>query len=180
MPEVGPTPPAFDGGAELADLIAKHQLSVVNIVGVHGRSGKYEDLTEALRLRKTASSSTSAAACGTSSDPEHVVQAQLDAYNAHDIDAFAACYADDAIIYNLAANKAPRKGIPALREDYAFLAKVPKEFHAEIVKRIVSGPIVVDHEHPVGLPADKRAIDAIAVYEVRDGKILNVWFPPRE
>lgn len=181
LPEVGPTPPAFDGGVELADLIAKQRLSVADIVGVHGRTGKHEDLTEALRLRKTEAIATSpTATCGTSPDPERVVQAQLDAYNAHDIDAFAACYADDATIYNLAANKAPRKGIPALREDYAFLAQVPKGFRAEIVKRIVSGPIVVDHERPVGLPADKRAIDAIAVYEVRDGKILNVWFPPRE
>lgn len=121
-----------------------------------------------------------AAACGTSPDPERVVQAQLEAYNAHDIDAFAACYADEVTIYNLSANKAPRKGIPALREDYAFLTRVPKEFRAEIVKRMVNGPIVVDHERIVGLPEGKRAPDAIAVYEVRDGKILNVWFPPRE
>jgi hypothetical protein len=32
----------------------------------------------------------------------------------------------------------------------------------------------------MGLPADKGQPKALAVYEVRDGKIQKVWFPPRE
>lgn len=180
LPEVGPVPAAFDGSEELEGLIATERLDVARIVGVHGRSGKREDLAEALRLRKAQARAPVAARCGDSPDPEKVVQAQLEAYNAHDLDAFAACYADAAAIQALGSGKPPRKGIPALREDYIFLKEVPKAYRAEVVNRTVSGPVVVDHERIHGLPPDRGVPEAIAVYEVRDGKILNVWFPPRK
>lgn len=120
----------------------------------------------------------SAMACGKSADPAQVVQAQDDAYNAHDVDAFAACYADNVTITDLSGKEPVVKGIPTLKKTYAFLDRVPKAFRVEIVQRIVVGPTVVDHERVIGLPADKGQPEAIAVYEVRDGKILNVWFPP--
>ncbi|MFC4763138.1 nuclear transport factor 2 family protein [Dyella koreensis] len=120
----------------------------------------------------------SAAACGKSADPAAVVQAQVDAYNAHDIDAFAACYADNVTISDLSGKRPEIKGIDALKKAYAFLAKVPKAFHVEIVQRAVTGPTVADYERVIGLPPEKGQPEALAVYEVRDGKILNVWFPP--
>lgn len=123
--------------------------------------------------------SLSTMACGTSNDPAQVVQAQIDAYNTHDIDTFAACYAENVTITDLSGKRAATKGVPALKSTYAFLAKMPKEFHVEILQRVVTGPIVVDKERVVGLPAGKAQFDAMAVYEVRDGKILNVWFPPK-
>jgi glyoxylase-like metal-dependent hydrolase (beta-lactamase superfamily II) len=51
LPEVGPTPAAFEGGEDLARLIADRRLKVTDIVGVHGRSGRPEDLAEGVRLR---------------------------------------------------------------------------------------------------------------------------------
>jgi len=119
-------------------------------------------------------------ACGNSGDPASVVQAQVDAYNAHDLTAFAACYADAVSIELLGSGEPPRKGQAALKEDYAFLGRMPEGFGVDIVQRTVNGPIVVDHERIHGLPDGRSAPDAIAVYEVRDGKILNVWFPPRK
>ncbi|AIF48792.1 nuclear transport factor 2 family protein [Dyella japonica] len=122
----------------------------------------------------------SAMACSnTSPDPAEVVQAQVDAYNAHDVATFASCYADDVTVTDLGGKRPPITGRDALKKAYAFLATRPKEFHAAIVQRVVNGPIVVDHERLMGLPADKGPADAIAMYEVRDGKILHVWFPPR-
>jgi hypothetical protein len=120
-----------------------------------------------------------AMACGTSTDPVQVVQAQVDAFNAHDIDAFAACYADDVTITDLSGKDPVIKGIPALKKTYAFLARVPKQFHVEIVQRVVTGPIVADRERAIGLPAGKGQPEAMAIYEVRNGKIQNVWFPPK-
>jgi putative hydrolase of HD superfamily len=118
-------------------------------------------------------------ACGNkSADPIQVVQAQVDAYNAHDIDAFATCYADNVTISDLSGKRPVIAGIPALKKAFAFLAREPKEFHVAIVQRTATGPTVVDHERVMGLPADKGQPEAIAVYEVRDGKIQNVWFPP--
>jgi hypothetical protein len=116
--------------------------------------------------------------CGQSSDPVQVVQAQDNAYNAHDINAFAACYADDVTINDLSGKQPVVHGVAALKTTYAFLARVPKDFRVEIVQRSSSGPIVVDHERVMGLPADKGQPEAFAVYEVRNGKIQNVWFPP--
>ncbi|RUL75418.1 nuclear transport factor 2 family protein [Dyella choica] len=122
----------------------------------------------------------SAMACGNkAADPVKVVQEQVDAYNAHDIDAFAACYADNATIRDLSGKRPVITGIAALKTTFAFLAKVPKDYHVDIVQRTVTGPTVVDHERVMGLPAGKGQPEAIAVYEVRDGKIQNVWFPPR-
>lgn len=118
--------------------------------------------------------------CGHSSDPVQVVQAQVDAYNAHDIDAFAACYADDVSIVFLSGKHPPVQGIAALKSTFAFLAKLPKDYRVQIVQRSASGPIVVDHERVLGLPADKGQPEAFAVYEVRQGKIRHVWFPPAQ
>jgi len=121
----------------------------------------------------------SAAACANkSNDPAAVVQAQVDAYNAHDVAAFASCYADNVTVTDLGGKRPALKGIAALKHTYAFLAKVPKGYHVAIVQRVVSGTIVIDQERAMGLPLDKGRPEAIAIYEVRDGKIQNVWFPP--
>ncbi|WP_049620696.1 nuclear transport factor 2 family protein [Frateuria defendens] len=116
------------------------------------------------------------AACGgAGATPEQVVAAQVAAYNAHDIEAFAACYADDASLVDLTGKRPVVKGIPALKQTFAFLATKPKGFGVDIVKRIVNGPLVIDQERRLDAP-DKPA--AVAVYEVRQGKIQTVWFPP--
>jgi putative hydrolase of HD superfamily len=121
------------------------------------------------------------AACGNTSatsSPAEVVQAQVDAYNAHDIAAFVACYADDASVVDLAGKRPELKGHAALKQAFAFLGKVPKEFGVDIVKRVINGPVVVDLEHLHDLPPGKHLPDSLAVYEVRDGKIAKLWFPP--
>jgi len=46
---------------------------------------------------------------------------------------------------------------------------------ATIVKRLVFDRFVVDHERITAPPA-KGALEAVAVYEVKDGKIIRVTF----
>ena len=135
-------------------------------------------LTIVLALLLASAFAQPARACGKTSAPEDVVQAQVDAYNAHDVEAFARCYADDVTIHDLSGRDPPVKGIPALKKDYAFLATAPKEFRVEVVRRIVSGRIVVDHERVHGLEKGKGPVEAVAIFEVYEGKIRNVWFPP--
>lgn len=121
------------------------------------------------------------AACGNTdatSSPAQVVEAQVAAYNAHDVEAFAACYADDVSVVDLSGKRPEVKGQAALRQAFAFLGKVPRDFGVDIVKRVVNGPVVIDLEHLHGLPPGKQMPDSIAVYEVRDGKIARLWFPP--
>lgn len=122
-----------------------------------------------------------AATCGhtsAASSPTDVVQAQVEAYNAHDLEAFAACYADDARVIDLAGKRPEVTGQAALKKAYGFLGRVPKAFGVDIVKRVVHGPIVIDLEHLHDVPGGKRIPDAFAVYEVRGGKIATLWFPP--
>ena len=118
------------------------------------------------------------ASCGntsSSSDPTEVVDAQFAAYNAHDLDSFAACYVDDVSMIDIAGKHPPIKGMAELKKAFAYLSRKPHGDGVEIVKRIVNGPLVVDQERPLGM---KEKPDLIAVYEVRNGKIQNVWFPP--
>jgi hypothetical protein len=120
--------------------------------------------------------------CSASSDPAAVVQAQVDAYNKHDVDTFLSCYADNATIYWLDGHKAPAKGIDALRAEFAFLGKIPPAgagFGVDIVMKTITGPTVANVEHMRGLPPGAPPVpDTLIIYEVRDGKIQNAWFAP--
>jgi putative hydrolase of HD superfamily len=122
------------------------------------------------------------AACGgtdRTSSAAQVVQAQVDAYNAHDADAFAACYAADARLVGLSGQRPPVEGRTAIARAYsALFASQPGSFRVEILQRTASGPIVVDLERVHGMAEGKPLPDAFAVYEVRDGLIANAWFPP--
>ncbi len=107
--------------------------------------------------------------------PEAVVQLQLDAYNAHDIEAFLATYSDDAALYDFPAR--PRlQGKDAMRTRYT-ARFADKLLHATIPQRIVMGNTVIDREHVrLTLPEGPGALDAVAIYEVSGGKIAKVTF----
>lgn len=102
-------------------------------------------------------------------------QAQLDAYNARDIDAFVACYTQDVQIFDLKTNALLGQGADQLRQDYDALFKGYPELHAALTHRSVIGNMAFDHEHVTGRGA--KAIEAMAIYEVNDeGLIARVWF----
>ena len=108
-------------------------------------------------------------------DPEAVVQAQLDAYNAHDVEALVAIYADDVQHFEhpstlLASGSAQIRARFAAR----FAASRP---HAQLLRRIVSGNIVIDHETVNSTSAEGRdSMELVAMYEVQDGRIARAWF----
>ena len=107
--------------------------------------------------------------------PEAVVQTQLEAYNARDIDAFLATYANDAQLFEL-PDKLLARGTDQLRERYT-KRFADARLRAEIVNRIVLGNTVIDHERVrLTLPEGPGTLEAVAIYEVRDGKITTVWF----
>jgi uncharacterized protein (TIGR02246 family) len=111
--------------------------------------------------------------------PEAVVQAQVDAYNSHDVSGFASCYAEDATVRDLSGKRPELHGREAIRDRYQFLKLRPARFGVEIIKRVVNGPIVVDVERPHDLPTGTpQPPDNMVIYEVRNGMIVNVWFPP--
>jgi imidazolonepropionase-like amidohydrolase len=98
---------------------------------------------------------------------------QLAAYNAHNLEAFLAPYADDVEIYNLNTGKLGVKGKDAMRKQYGFLNTVDV-LHCNLLNRIVDGNIVIDHEEII---AAKGKFYGVAIYEIKEGKIAKVWFP---
>ena len=108
------------------------------------------------------------------SGPEAIIQAQIEAYNAHDVDALVATYTEDAQVFEHPA-KLLAAGSTQLRERYAARFKEPN-LHAVIVKRIVMGNVVVDHEKVTRtFPEGTGVLDAVAIYEVQNGKIAKAW-----
>jgi hypothetical protein len=107
-------------------------------------------------------------------DPVGPVQRQLDAYNAHDLDAFVAEYADDVQLFRPPAAQAVIRGKHAMAAHYAANRFNQPSLHAELVNRMVFGNMVVDHERITGIGADP--IDAAVVFEVHDKLIVKVWF----
>jgi hypothetical protein len=104
--------------------------------------------------------------------PEAVVQRQLNAYNARDIDAFADTYSKDVLISDW-SGKVLMKGQEALRLSYTGMFKQIPNLHCEIKKRIVKGNKVIDEER---VRFGKDFMEAIAIYEVENGKISKVTF----
>src|SRR5689334_338506 len=109
------------------------------------------------------------------SNPEVVVQRQLDAYNARDIEALMATYAEDAQQFEYPATLLA-SGASQLRE--RTMARFREtNLHARLLKRIVMGPVVIDHEEVTRtFPEGTGKIELVAIYEVRDGRIATARF----
>jgi hypothetical protein len=101
------------------------------------------------------------------------VDAQLAAYNAQDVDAFVACFAEDVVLED-GAGKVISTGRAVMRENYARMFETFPQNRAVILHRIVQGSYVVDHERITGrTPAPYFAV---AIYRVEGGLIRHVRF----
>ena len=110
-----------------------------------------------------------------STTPESVVQCQLDAYNARDIKALMATYADDAQQFEYPATLLT-SGSDQLRERVTTRFR-ESNLHARLIKRIVMGQVVIDHEEVTRtFPEGTGKIELVAIYEVRDGRIATARF----
>lgn len=107
--------------------------------------------------------------------PEQCAQAQLDAYNARDINAFAEVYAETIQLVALPSGEVFCNGIADLRARYGKQFHDHPELHCHLVSRIVCHPYVIDEEHVTGLRSD-APVHAVATYECRDGMIQRAWF----
>ncbi len=110
-----------------------------------------------------------------SSNSEAVVQRQLDAYNARDIEALMATYTEDAQQFEH-PSKLLASGSAQLRERFLTRFKEPN-LHATLIKRMVMGQVVIDQEKVTRtFPEGPGEIELIAIYELRDGRITKAWF----
>ncbi len=110
-----------------------------------------------------------------SPNPEQVVQAQLDAYNARDLQAWLATYAEDACQYEH-PGRLLACGHAALGERIAVRFTDPR-LHARLISRRVIGHSVIDHEEITrDYPKGAGRAEMLAIYQVRDGLIQAATF----
>jgi hypothetical protein len=107
--------------------------------------------------------------------PKQLAQTQLDAYNAKDLGAFVKVYHEDVTVLNFPSNEVVDTGIETFRERYLTLFKENPNLHATLANRIVMGNKVIDHEQITGREG-VEPFEAIAIYEIVDDKIKNIWF----
>jgi hypothetical protein len=106
--------------------------------------------------------------------PAEVVNAQLDAYNARDIEAFAMTYAEGACVYKMPHSELIFEGRRQIVEHYGSRTFANEALHAQVLARLVIGNKVIDHERTVGLRPGP--VEVMVVYEVSDDLIQAVWF----
>lgn len=108
-------------------------------------------------------------------DPVAIVQAQLDAYNAHDVAALLAIYADD-VQHFAHPDTLLAQGSAQIAERFKarFAASRPQ---ARLLNRIACGKLVIDHEIVTSFnEAGSSEQELVATYEVVDGRIARAWF----
>ncbi len=64
-------------------------------------------------------------------------------------------------------------GLDSMRTTYGKLFADNPKLKVKIARRIVQGEYVIDHEH---VDTGSREFDAVAIYRVKDDKIIEVRF----
>lgn len=106
--------------------------------------------------------------------PESVVQRQLDAFNSRDIEALLAAYAKDAQMFEH-PSQLLASGSAELRERFTARFREPN-LQAALLKRIVAGAVVVDHEKVTRtFPEGAGEVELVMIYEVKEGRIARAW-----
>jgi hypothetical protein len=112
---------------------------------------------------------------GMKPSPEAVVQRQLEAFNARDLDTLMATYAEDAQQFEY-PDTLLASGAAQIRARFEVRFQEPN-LHARLIQRTVVGQVVMDHEEVTRtFPEGAGAIELIAIYEVRNGKIAAARF----
>ena len=103
-----------------------------------------------------------------------IAGAQLDAYNAQDLEKYMTYFTEDCVVSGL-------NGTPTETSRDAIKARYAKAFaqfpqnKAELKNRIAVGNTVVDHELVIRAPGGEQ-FEIIAIYTFRDGLIARVDF----
>ena len=104
-----------------------------------------------------------------------LIQRQLDAYNAKDVDAWLGCYAPDAQQYTLHGDLLAA-GHTDMRSRITSRFTEP-DLHARLLNRTVMANFVIDLELITrNFPEGKGSIEMLCIYEIIDGLIQKASF----
>ncbi len=111
-----------------------------------------------------------------SQTPEALANAQLEAYNNRDIEAFLIPYSDSVKVFN---NKYELlyQGKETMRQQYGAMFERTPDLNCNLLNRIAVNNTVIEHEE---VTFNGRRIYAIVMYKVADEKIQEVYFLDRK
>jgi hypothetical protein len=101
---------------------------------------------------------------------DDAAQRQLEAYNAHDVEAFVGCYAE-AVVIEDADGGVVASGRDEMRKRYGNLFESHPDLHAEIPSRIRVGSFVVDEELISEGPGAE--LHAVAIYRLDGDGLID-------
>ncbi|UII79107.1 nuclear transport factor 2 family protein [Flagellimonas sp. CMM7] len=104
--------------------------------------------------------------------PANIVQKQLDAYNARDIEAFMDTYSKNIKLYEY-PDTLFMEGQEKMKESYGSYFENTPDLHCELKSRIIIGNRVIDEEY---ITANGVNFRAVAIYEVENGRIIKATF----
>lgn len=107
--------------------------------------------------------------------PEVVIQRQLDAYNARDLDHWLGTYSPNAKQFEL-GGQLLAEGRAQIRARAAQRFNEP-HLHARLIRREVFGNVVIDHEDVTRtFPEGPGRVELVCVYVVENGLIQSASF----
>ena len=115
--------------------------------------------------------------------PEEAVKKLIAAFNAHDVDAMVAMVDPKVQWLSLNGSKiaVEADGSEALAKGMGGYFKALPSARSTVESIMVSGSFVAVRERAHwSAKGEDRSQAALAVYQVRDGKILRVWYYPAE
>ena len=108
-------------------------------------------------------------------DIESIVQAQVDAYNARDLEGFLGFYSAEIQVED-GLGQVMMPNLDAMRGLYGQLFAQSPDLCGEIKNRIVVGDFVIDEEKITGVKLEgfPETLHAVAIYRVDGGQIVHV------
>jgi enamine deaminase RidA (YjgF/YER057c/UK114 family) len=103
-----------------------------------------------------------------------LVDAQVSAYNAHDLDRFLSFFTEDSQFYDF-PNTLRFEGREAVRARYGAMFEANPRLMARITTRIVAPPFVIDHESLFGHERRADGVSGVVTYQFAGPLIARVW-----
>jgi hypothetical protein len=103
-----------------------------------------------------------------------VVADNLAAYNARDLEAFMACFAEGIEVWDQQSGTLVMRGREQVRGTYASVFANSPLLHSQVLHRSCVGSVVVDHEIVTGRHGGDAEV--LLTYQVLDGQITRMWW----
>jgi len=114
-----------------------------------------------------------AAQAATDTLPLRVAEKQIAAFNARNLDAFMALWADEAVVAEFPSGKVMWPGKAAIRAAFTPMFADAGSPVVRVEPRVVNGAFVVDNEVWDAKPGERNS--AVWMYDIRGGLIRRGW-----